>query len=144
MPQASYYLKSLKGKNTFSQAYSSGKKFYRDDAFAVFCYNNEKTINYYIGISVGKKASKKAVIRNRIKRLIRESIRVIMKELKEDAIEFAADKIIIGWRTAPKRPGMITLDDVLPEIRDLFADAHRYCIKKKKKAASEISLDRHN
>lgn len=70
----------LKKRSAFSATYRSGKTF-RFDGITVFVgklKNNDYPTK--VGFVVSKKIHKRAVKRNRIKRLMRESCRLMIKE----------------------------------------------------------------
>lgn len=128
-------IRPLKGKKRFSNAYRLGVNFYKKPAKARVCFKNtacfklepgeENTL--FIGVSISKRTAKKAVVRNRIKRLLRESVRRIAKEYDKACIE-AISSIIIMWYYAPKKPGMIGLNEVLPVVRRLFDEICKYLL----------------
>ena len=70
----------LKKKSAFNAPYKTGKTIHKD-GITLFCGKN-KTGDYptKIGFVVSKKIHKRAVKRNRIKRLMRESVRLIIKD----------------------------------------------------------------
>lgn len=70
----------LKKKTAFNATYRS-RISYHKDGITVFC-GKKKTGEYptKIGFVVSKKIHKRAVKRNRIKRLMRESLRLYIKE----------------------------------------------------------------
>lgn len=74
----------LKKRSAFTATYKTGKSFHRD-GITVFC-GRSKADNtpIKIGFVVSKKIHKRAVKRNRIKRLMRESIRLILKNKQID------------------------------------------------------------
>ena len=74
----------LKKRSAFTATYKTGKSFHRD-GITVFC-GRSKADNtpIKIGFVVSKKIHKRAVKRNRIKRLMRESIRLILKNEQID------------------------------------------------------------
>lgn len=71
----------LKKRSAFNATYRSGVSFHKN-GITVFCgkkkNNNTPT---KIGFVVSKKIHKRAVKRNRIKRLMRESLRLYIKDL---------------------------------------------------------------
>ena len=70
----------LKKRIAFNATYRTGFSFYKD-GITVFC-GKKKTIEMptKIGFVVSKKIHKRAVRRNRIKRLMRESVRLYIKK----------------------------------------------------------------
>ena len=69
----------LKKRSAFTATYRTGKTLHKD-GITVFC-GKKKTgdIQTKIGFVVSKKIHKRAVKRNRIKRLMRESLRLYIK-----------------------------------------------------------------
>ena len=134
-------LHSIKGYNSFSKIYKVGMKFRSGSASAVVIFsntsidfsklkenthcnanNNFKHIIYY-GVTVSKKIAKKAVVRNRIKRLMRESLRIVIKELEIKNL-LPIEKIIISYFFAPKHPMQISLNNILPAVKNLLKQAY--------------------
>lgn len=84
-PRLIYYLTMLpkeyrlKKKSAFNATYKSGKVFHKG-GITVFCGKN-KTADFptRVGFVVSKKIHKRAVKRNRIRRLMRESLRLYIK-----------------------------------------------------------------
>ena len=74
----------LKKRSAFNATYKTGKSFYTD-GITVFCGREKKdNSKTKIGFVVSKKVHKRAVKRNRIRRLMRESIRLIIKDKNFD------------------------------------------------------------
>ena len=70
----------LKKRSAFNATYKSGKCIYAK-GLTIFCGKEKKDqAPAKIGIVVSKKIHKRAVKRNRIKRLLRESLRLIIKD----------------------------------------------------------------
>lgn len=122
-------IKPIKGVKAFSDAIKNSKRFRSEKAIAYVCFyhnsdltsdckeqNSTFILNY--GIILSKKIIKKAVVRNRIKRLIRESLRIIARENGEQLTNVKS--IILSWNRNPMHPKLIKLDEVLSEIRDLI------------------------
>ena len=73
----------LKKRIAFNATYRVGKTFHKD-GITVFCGKNKlNNTPTKIGFVVSKKISKRAVKRNRIKRLMRESVRLHIKNTPE-------------------------------------------------------------
>ena len=119
-------LQPVKGKKTFDGIFASGKRFYNDDVMAVICFRkadiNNPTINY--AVIARKKIARKAVVRNRIKRLLRESLRKIFSESEDEKFNKSFEYIIIGWNTAPEHPMLIKLKDIMPKVKSLLDKAY--------------------
>lgn len=70
----------LKKKSAFNATYKTGKVFHKG-GITVFCGKNKTTdFPTKVGFVVSKKIHKRAVKRNRIRRLMRESLRLYIKE----------------------------------------------------------------
>ncbi len=70
----------LKKEKDFDRVFKKGRGF-AFDAIAIRFVENELTDNRF-GFIVSKKVSKKAVERNRIKRILREQVRSMIQEMK--------------------------------------------------------------
>lgn len=70
----------LKKRSAFNATYRTGVSFHRD-GITMFCgKKKDSETPAKIGFVVSKKIHKRAVKRNRIKRLMRESVRLYIKE----------------------------------------------------------------
>lgn len=70
----------LKKRSAFNATYRTGISFHRD-GITMFCgKTKDNDIPARIGFVVSKKIHKRAVKRNRIKRLMRESVRLYIKD----------------------------------------------------------------
>jgi len=87
---------SLRRKKDFDQVFKSGQSFY-NHLFIIKSLENNLNINR-LGIIIGLKVSKKAVIRNKIKRQIREIFRKYIKENPLNSKDFViiVSKNIVG------------------------------------------------
>jgi ribonuclease P protein component len=123
-------LSPIKGYKTFSIVFDAGVKQKKYPVLASFVYDVEniglspfrqeelsEEGHVFFGVAISKRRARKAVVRNRIKRLLRESVRLVFKEFDESGItpEFKAFTLLM--LKAPKRPKEIGLDEVLPSVR---------------------------
>ena len=70
----------LKKRTAFNATYRTGVSFHKD-GITLFCGKKKKEdMTTKIGFVVSKKTHKRAVKRNRIKRLMRESVRLYIKD----------------------------------------------------------------
>ncbi len=116
------FLKTIKSKKKFDELFKVGRRFRINDGYAVVKFRDEQRerdrIYTYYAVSVGRKVVKKAVVRNRIKRLLRESLRLAAEEKTES---FACiEEIFLGWKKAPKHPKLINLKNIAPTVEKLI------------------------
>jgi len=128
-------LKTIKGKKKFDELFKVGRSFREKDGYAVVKFRDKQEeqnrICTYYAVSAGRKVAKKAVVRNRIKRLLRESIR---RTAKEKAESFACiEQIFLGWKKAPRHPKLIHLKEVAPIVDKLIDKAVETYGKKEKR-----------
>lgn len=126
----SYVIHSVKGYGAFPEIFNIGKKFINKKSLGFFYSGlpGKLKVQYgeadsviYSGVSVSKRSAKKAVVRNRVKRLIRQSVREFFSGYKgwlPPVICF-----VIIWKHAPAHPKLIFLKDVKPFIDDLLEKA---------------------
>lgn len=129
-------IKPIKGFKAFNNVFNVGKKFRTKDALAVFCKKGTDAINkyadygtVYYGVTVPKKIAPKAVMRNRIRRILRVSVRESLRSIEYDSLYF--DTLIITWRNIPKKANQIHLIDVLPQVNSLIQKANYYFMQAK-------------
>jgi ribonuclease P protein component len=117
----------LKGHEAFPKVFKKSRKFTEKDAvlFVQFRAPDEdfsKTV--HIGVTIRKKTAKSAVMRNRVKRLLRVALRNILEEFPEADFPFKA--VIAVWQKAPEHPKQLRLEHVETVIRQLVAQAAEY------------------
>lgn len=74
----------LKHRNDFKAVYEQGKRFSTSHLVLIALKDltqNVPPLPTRFGLSIGQKVSKKAVIRNRIKRLLRGAIRALLADI---------------------------------------------------------------
>lgn len=79
MALASKY--NLKGKKNFNEILTKGKMS-QSDSFGIASLPNNNPEHSCFGFVISTKISKHAVLRNRIKRALSESVRFVMAEIK--------------------------------------------------------------
>lgn len=122
MKRLTQIMTPLKGHNSFKEVMSKGVKVRTDNFLGSFVRNLSASEKVYFGISVPKKYAKKAVVRNRVKRLVRESLISIAQTDKETLLEFE-EFVLIRIEKLPTHPKLIELSNVKVEICELFAKA---------------------
>lgn len=112
----------IRGKKNFDKIFAEAKKFKSDSLNSFIRFrpilpkDEAEGVKLYFAVSVSKKISKKAVVRNRIKRLLRESLRfAIIQPYFCEKIVFI-ESIILIWKKPVLSPKMIKLKDVIPEL----------------------------
>lgn len=91
----------LKAKPAFSATYKIKNSFY-NGGIVMFVGKKKTDENFQtkIGFVVSKKTHKRAVKRNRLKRLMRESVRLILKNNQTPQIEEYMSIIFVGKSSA--------------------------------------------
>jgi ribonuclease P protein component len=113
---------SLKGRNNFLEVFKRGKAYNSSTASALLIFradpikkggiiNNPEKLKVQIAVVIKKRNCKKAVIRNRIRRLVRESLRKSLSEEEFSKIPIYVDKMVIIWKKAPEHAKLIKLKD---------------------------------
>lgn len=110
-----YLIKPLKGFGAFKDVFEKGRS--KSTAKLTLTIEFGKSDILMLGVGISKKRCKKAVTRNRIKRLLRESIRQINKEtdLPENISRMTA-----FWKYSPEHPKLIKLEEIKSEIKLLL------------------------
>lgn len=130
-------LKPLKGHNAFGSHFPGGKRFFGDDMMLSLRLGNSgntqsETKILYFGVSAKKKSCPKAVVRNRIKRLLRELMRQIASGESpaiSPEILLRWESVLLIWNKRIEKPGLIEFQDVYKAAKPLFDQAIRYTNK---------------
>jgi ribonuclease P protein component len=140
-------IKPVKGHEIFAKIFSDGKKFGNAQLLSVFVFSDsnlkirQKDYDnvFYFGVACPKKKAKKAVVRNRIKRLLRVSIRTLYLQRFSNENQCCFKYGVFIWNEAPKHPMLISLEDVLPKVEKVFDLAEIYFQKNIKKIETNNS-----
>ncbi|KAB2852579.1 MAG: ribonuclease P protein component [Ignavibacterium sp.] len=114
----------VKKKKDFNKVYNSGKIIFSSDLLLKLQYyvnKNEEYNGVKIAASLSKKTGK-AVWRNRVKRLIKESYRLNKKRLVEKASENNVELLLIFSpnRLSEKKNKKLYLKDIMNGVVDLI------------------------
>ncbi|MBM7648137.1 ribonuclease P protein component [Bacillus ectoiniformans] len=114
----------IKKNDEFQSVFNRGKSF-ANRQFVIYMYKNENEVPFRIGLSVSKKIGN-AVMRNRIKRYIRQSF----AELKEQ-IKPGYDFVIIARKPATD----LSCKEVKSSLAHILKRAKVISLQKKSKEA---------
>ena len=134
-------IKTVKGRVQVTSAFKKGKRFTVPEAMVSVrprSYaqeydapkNSENSL--FIVCSVRKKIAPHAVIRNRIKRLVKESVLHYLRTHEDNNNISNLLTLAFNWNSAPKRPRDITLKDIYPSVQQLLDNASNYFARNEK------------
>lgn len=135
-----YKLESIKRKKEFEFLFEFGKRISDGSLRTVVLQKNEYELQtqpekVFYAVFVSKKTSKKAVVRNKIKRLLRESLRLLAKNDMNDRLKIFK-YIFLNWISAPQRPCEIHLKDVIPSVQKALSKAYFLFVSKEEEGKS--------
>ena len=123
--QAAHGIHSLKGEDSFEKVFRHCRKVTGSDLNLYVQFRakgSEERESTSLGIQVRKKNVASAVRRNRIKRLVRESVRTVAR-IHSD-IFFSIDAVIVSWNTRmDSESSSPQLRDVHDQILSLLREA---------------------
>ncbi len=110
----------LKKRSAFAATYRTGKTLHKN-GITVFCGKEKKDDKpTKIGFVVSKKIHKRAVKRNRIKRLMRESVRIFIK--KHSGLNTKYMSLIFVASAALLNKNFSDVDNSINKIMDIMAN----------------------
>lgn len=114
----------VKKKKDFDKVYNSGKIIFSSDSLLKlnYCVNiNAKHNGVKIAAAISKKSGK-AVWRNRLKRLIKESYRLNKKQLVEKTSEKKIEILLIfsPYKLTERKNKKLYLKDVMSDVIELI------------------------
>lgn len=141
IPDHGMRLQPLKGFNAFEETFKSGKKFYCKGLIAIVSFHNaqsdhseradgmeeqDRIVHYGV---TSKRRTRPAVLRNRIKRLLREGLRSVLLQ-QFGSLETRAhcpfDSVVLIQTAIPAKASLLSLNDVLPSVRCVLQKATDY------------------
>lgn len=134
-------IKTVKGRIQVTSAFKKGKRFSLPEAmvsvrsrFYAQEYDAPKNSenSLFIVCSVRKKIAPHAVIRNRLKRLVKESVRQYIRTHADKKNISILLTLAFNWNIAPKRPLEIALQDIYPIVQQLLDNACEYFARNEK------------
>ncbi|MFM8771400.1 MAG: ribonuclease P protein component [Candidatus Kapaibacterium sp.] len=122
------FCRPLKGFGAFEDTLRSGRRLTAGplSLTAVTLEESaEEPTTVRVGVTIAKRIAPRAVVRNRIKRLLRESVRRQVAERGDQLQARRISCIIFNWRQAPSSAMKLHLADVEPYISEAFDELLR-------------------
>ncbi len=119
---------SLKGKKKIAEVFRRGRRFFSPAAAIIVEYNEAQSQHQFLKtmIVVRKKTAHKSVVRNRIRRLVRECLRQFLKEKNRSGYKISFSSIVVFWNIAPAHPALLRLEAVNAILQPLLERACAY------------------
>jgi len=125
-------LRSIKGKKQFTEIFTGSKKLYADSGYCFVLFNKnytkdineDNTLNY--AVIVKKKTAKKAICRNRAKRLMREVLRKSLPEIQCKHYFKAIKYLVVYWGVPLKSPKLLKYCEVEIMMSQLLEKVENY------------------
>lgn len=109
----------LKGKKRFDEIFAAGIRYRRQAASCVVLYKDKPDReSVSVAVAVSKKNCRRAVKRNRLKRLMREAVRQLSAEYPELLAEL--DAVVLYWNKEPESASLIGLAEVKAQVGRLL------------------------
>lgn len=129
-------LQPLKGYDAFGNVFRTGRRFSNGKVTALVVFRPPVSVSelptnptteqqiVYFGVTA-RKRTRPAVLRNRMKRLLRESMRQIAGQY-DSTKPCPFREIVVIWNAVPPRPSLLGLETVLVAVRDVLERAAEY------------------
>ena len=124
-------VRPLKGQDAFNNVMRSGRRT-TSGPLSLSAMSNRELIPIHVlsfGVTIGKKTAKRAVMRNRVKRLLRESIRQVIPSRSLQLSTAGIHTVVLVWRSAPTAPKLLRLIDVKPHVEAALDHVISVCSK---------------
>lgn len=118
----------LKGYNAFGRVFEEGRRFANGSITTLVVFRKPDSTEHGTALHYGvtaKRRTRPAVLRNRIKRLLRESLRHVVQEYSEAGEELPIQELVLVWNAIPRKSSLLRLRTVLPAVRDTVDKAVR-------------------
>jgi len=124
-------VRPLKGLDAFSDVLRSGRRITSGplSLSAVSHRGHVPGETLICGVTIGKRTAKRAVVRNRVKRLLREAIRQTVPTRSQDIAASGIHTVVLVWRMAPLAPKLLRLSDVRMHVELALDKAIIVCRK---------------
>ncbi len=115
--------------------------------YVVFDYRKKadssklENFSLHYAVIVKKKVIRKAVCRNRAKRMLREAIRAYLKKADYPDFLLSIKNIVFYWGKPLDRPGLLRMEEVSVAVEELFSKAEGFYKNRKKDYAIEKNID---
>ncbi len=117
-PPLPMVIRPIKGVGSFSDVLRSGRRVTSGPLSLTACVRvagaQIDALRY--GVSIGRRTARRAVVRNRVKRLLREAFRSAVRSKSEPLERSGIERIVLVWRAEPDNVRAIGLQDVLPHV----------------------------
>ncbi len=148
-------LTPIKGNLLFQSIFKKSKKISNSKLAIYIVFRNnsnqgrqaEDCAKHPIAIKyaamVKKKIVKKAVCRNKVKRLVRVSLRELLRDPANLDLSMHTQYVIVMWNSPLGKPNELKLSEVKQEIAELFARA-KFSLKNYTSKPNENNPDKYN
>ncbi len=111
-------VRPLKGYGAFDTVLQHGNRITVGPVgLTVVVANQEKPSTIvHVGVAVGKRTASRSVTRSRIRRLLREAMRMVVPRLEAEISRIGISAIVVFWRRPVLRSADINLADVAPFV----------------------------
>ncbi|MCX6139586.1 MAG: ribonuclease P protein component [Candidatus Kapabacteria bacterium] len=122
-------VRPLKGQDAFNIVMRSGRRSTSGPLSLTAAFNVDSLPkeSISVGVTIGKRTAKRAVIRNRVKRLLRESVRQIVPSRAVALSSAGIHSVVLVWRSAPEAPKLLRLSDVQPHVESALDHVISVC-----------------
>jgi ribonuclease P protein component len=113
-------VRPLKGFDAFAAALRTGSRVTVGPLVLTYIVGQPSDVvtTLYLGVGVSKRTAPHAVVRTRIRRLLREAVRSSVSSRHRHITEARISIMVVTWRKAPLHPSQIGLRDIEPVVAE--------------------------